>query len=176
MDFAGLSPAVHILSYRTVRGLSYALYCIARGSYHIVPYCTPEEICVRVCHTRMYCIVGLSLAVHIVSYRIILRIGSYRTDTILGSCCTFLDRIKIPFSRFVFGSYPHFPRIASWFLSGRTVWNLRYDLRRTRYDPRGIIGSYSDRNAMIWYLLMELAVVFNSNKAWRHQSVLENAE
>jgi hypothetical protein len=45
-----------------------------------------------------------------VSCCIVLCIESYRTDTILGSCCTFSDRIKIPFSRFVFGSYHDFSR------------------------------------------------------------------
>jgi hypothetical protein len=156
------------------------MYCIVLLAVCIVSYCTvlPEEIqwsyiLCRVCRTYTYCIVGLLLTVFVVLYRtvrrtvlpavhIILCILSYCTDTILRSCCAFSDRIKIPFSRFVFGSYPHFPRIVSWFLSGRIVWNLRYHLWTTGYDPRGVICSYSDRNATIWYLLMELAVLCKS--------------
>jgi hypothetical protein len=164
----GLSLAVLTVSYRVVsycaRGLPYFLFSIVSlavriVSYRIVPYCTPRGNIVRTAD-RMYC-AGFAVHVcvayrsrflpcHIVSCRIVLcRIISYHIS----------DSVNIQFSRFVFGSYHNFPRIVSWFLSGSIVRNLRYDLRTTWYDPRGVIGSYSDRNATIWYLPMELAVM-----------------
>jgi hypothetical protein len=70
---------LRFVPYRTVRGLPYVLYCIARSSYHTVLY-SPRRystnpgsyVLCGVCHTCMYCIVGLSLSVRIVSHRILL--------------------------------------------------------------------------------------------------------
>jgi hypothetical protein len=137
----------HVVSYRTVQGLPYVL---CRSWYRTV---LPEEIQYEpriVCTVRglpymyvLYCR-PITRGSYIVSCRVVLCVRSYR--------------INIKFLRLVFRSYHNFPRIVSWFLSGRIVWNLWYDLQTTRYDRRGVIGSYSVHDATIWYLLMELAV------------------
>jgi hypothetical protein len=54
----------------------------------------------------------------------------------------------------VFGSYPHF---------SRAVLYETYSTICGRHD-RGVIGSYSDCNATIWYLLTELAVSLEQRK------------
>jgi hypothetical protein len=136
------------------------MYCIACGSYRIVSHHTLSYALLR---GFAMCIV--SLAVRIISYHIIhwhmrycvgfaacivslvVRIVAYYVSdrTIPTSCCTFSDRIKIPFSRFVFGSYPHFTQI----VFSQSVLYETYGTIWGRYDTRGMDGSYSDRNAMI---------------------------
>jgi hypothetical protein len=92
----------------TVRTVDHiVLYRSLFMSYRVVSYWAGFAICIVLYRSWF------------VSYRIVLHVKSYRTDTILTSCCTFLDRIKIPF--LWFGSYPHFSQIVSWFLSGRIV-------------------------------------------------------